>query len=140
MSHLVITLLRICCDEVTDDFLEGLEDEFGWRLTVFDVNGGTTKREEIPMPGMEKVEAGSEHTTNRELARLGPECQEAWLEFWDQDTFSSDDLLGRLEIRRDGTGRLTLTAGLDAQDLGGGAYRLVGEQGRYVVWLKLERV
>lgn len=98
MSHLVITLLRIRCDEVTDDFLEGLEDEFDWRLTVFEVNGGTTRREEIPMPSMEKIEAGSEHTINRELARLGPECQEAWLEFWDRDTFSSDDLLGRLEV------------------------------------------
>jgi len=87
-----------------------------------------------------KTEAGSEHTINRELARLGPECQEARLEFWDRDTFSSDDLPGRLEILRDGTGRLTLTAGLDAEGLGGGAYRLFGEQGRHVVRLKLERM
>ena len=52
------------------------------------------------MPELESVEAGSEHTVNRELGRLGPDAVTAELEFWDSDTFSSDDLLGRILIRR----------------------------------------
>ena len=31
MSEIVLTLHKIYCDEVTDDFLKGLTDEFGFR-------------------------------------------------------------------------------------------------------------
>ena len=138
MGQMVITLLRVRCDETTDDFLEGLTDEFGWRLCAFDMAGDKAwAAEEIPMAGMESVEAGSEHTVNRELGRLSPDTQTAELEFWDKDTFSSDDLLGRILIRRS-EGGLVVTAGESATDLGGGAFRLSGEQGNYTVWLDIK--
>jgi len=136
MSELVITLLRVVCDEVTDDFLEGLTDEFGWRITATGAPGETPLfREEIPMAGMESVAAGSKHELNRELWRLGPEWQEARLEFWDKDTFSRDDMLGRIEITRDGKGSFTVQAGESAEDVGEGAFRLTGEGGDYKVWI-----
>lgn len=138
MSEMVITLVRVKCDEVTDDFLEGLTDEFGWRVCAFDAAGDEAMRvEEIPMKGMEAVEAGSDHTLDRELARVGPEAWMAQVEFWDQDTFGSDDLLGWIEIRRGESG-LTMSAGTSTEDLGNGAFRLTGEDGDYTVWLKVE--
>lgn len=139
MRDLVITLVRVRCDEATDDFLEGLTDEFGWRICGFDAAGDQSAwLEEIPMEGMESVEAGSEHTLNRELARLGPESLMAQLEFWDKDTFGSDDLLGLIEVRRDGEDGLTVTAGTSTEALGDGAFRLTGEAGDYTVWLTIE--
>ena len=138
MGHMVITLLRVRCDETTDDFLEGLTDEFGWRLSAFDMAGDKAwSAEEIPMAGLETVEAGSEHTVNRELGRLGPDMHTAELEFWDKDTFSSDDLLGRILIRR-GKDGLVVNAGESATDMGGGCFRLTGEQGDYTVWLDIK--
>ena len=138
MPQLVITLLKVRCDEVTDDFMEGLTDEFGWRLSAFDTAGDKSwGAEEIPMAGMESVGPGSEHTINRELGRFGPEMQTAELEFWDKDTFSSDDLLGRILIRRALEG-LVVSAGESATDLGGGCFRLTGEQGDYRVWLEIK--
>ncbi len=139
MSEMVITLLRVRCDEVTDDFLEGLTDEFGWRLTVYDMDGRSTITEAIPMPGLEAVSAGSDHTVDGEIGRLGPQVQEAWLEFWDQDTFSENDLLGRIEIRRDGAGRLRASASLSAAQLEDGSFHLTGEQGDYTVWLRFDQ-
>jgi hypothetical protein len=137
MGQIVITLLKVRCAETTDDFLEGVTDEFGWRLRGFDSAGDKAwAAEEIPMAGMESVEAGSEHELNRELGRLGPETHSAELEFWDKDTFSADDLLGRILIRRAASG-LEVTAGDSATDLGGGAFRLTGEQGDYTVWLEV---
>ena len=138
MSEMMITLVRVRCDEVTDDFLEGLNDEFGWRLTVYDLNGKSTMTEEVPMVGMEAGKAGTEYMLDRELGRIGPEGYEAWLEFWEQDTFSEDDLLGRLEIRRDGTGGLTVSPSLSTTEHGDGCYRLTGHHGDYTVWLKFE--
>ena len=136
MGELVVTLLKVRCDETTDDFLEGLTDEFGWRLSAFDNAGDKAwSGEEIPMRGMESVEAGSEHTLNRELGRLGPDTGTAELEFWDKDTFGSDDLLGRILIRRGNDG-FDVRAGQSATDLGGGCFRLLGEQGDYTVWLE----
>ena len=58
MSEMVITLVKVRCDEVTDDFLEGLADEFGWRITIHGTDGETLVTEEIPMEGMEQVAAG----------------------------------------------------------------------------------
>src|SRR5437762_4275562 len=101
MSDILITLQRVFCDEVTDDFLEGLTDEVGFRLCGFDMAGDKSfSAEAIPMPGMEVVEAGATYELNRELGRLGPDNQTAELEFWEKDTFSADDLLGRIMIRR----------------------------------------
>lgn len=141
MSELVITLRRVVCEEVTDDFLEGLTDEFGWKLNARDASGERgLKLQELPMPEMASVAAGSDHTLDRELLRLGPEWREAQLEFWDKDTFSADDLLGRIEIRRDGEGGLQVVAGTTARDLGSGAFHLTGEQGDYTVWLEFEEV
>ena len=138
MSDVVITLLRVRCDEVTDDFLEGLTDEFGWRVCGFDATGDETVRlEQIPMTGMESIDPGSDRTLNRELARIGPEAWMAQVEFWDQDTFGSDDLLGWVEIRR-GDGGLAVSAGTSTEDLGNGAFRLTGADGDYTVWLKIE--
>ena len=90
------------------------------------------------MRKMEAVESGSEHRLNRELGRLGPGWRSVKLEFWDKDTFSADDLLGRIEIRRDGQGKFTVAAGESAEDLGGGRFRLTGEGGNYLVWLAFE--
>lgn len=138
MNDLVITLQKVYCDEVTDDFLEGLTDEFGFRLCGYDRAGDKSwSAEEIPMAGMEAVEAGSTHELNRELGRLGPEHRTAELEFWEKDTFTSDDLLGRILIRREGP-RPTITATEGATDLGGGCYRLRCAQGEYRVWLDIE--
>jgi hypothetical protein len=139
MSELVITLVRVVCDEVTDDFLEGVTDEFGWRLTASGATGeGSLFREEIPMAGMENVAAGSEHELNRELWRLGPEWTSARLEFWDKDTFSRDDLLGRIEITRDGRGTVTVRAGESARVAEDGSFHLTGEGGDYKVWLSFQ--
>ena len=90
------------------------------------------------MRRMEAVAPGSEHRLNCELVRLGPGWRTAKLEFWDKDTFSANDLLGRIEIRRDGQGRIAVTAGRAAQDLGSGRFRLTGEGGDYRVWLAFE--
>jgi hypothetical protein len=137
MNDIVITLQRVFCDEVTDDFLEGLTDEFGFRLCGFDAAGDRVFLvEQIPMPGMEVVEAGSTHELNRELGRLGPENHSAELEFWEKDTFSADDLLGRILVRRGGAG-LQVQAGESATDLGGGCYLLKCGQGEYKVWLDI---
>ena len=138
MSELVITLLRVRCDEVTDDFLEGLTDEFGWRLTVYDMDGKPRTTEEIPMTGMESVAAGTEHTLNRELGTVPSTSHEAWLEFWDQDTFSEDDLLGRIEIRRDADGRLIVSPSLHANLLDDGSFNLTGHMGDYTLWLQFD--
>jgi hypothetical protein len=139
MSEMVITLLKVKCDEITDDFLEGVTDEFGFRVCAFDAAGDETLRvEEIPMKGLEKIEPRSVHEPNRELARVGPGAWMAQVEFWDEDTFGTDDLLGWIEIRRgDGPG-LTLSPGESTEDVGGGAFRLTGEGGDYTVWLKVE--
>ena len=135
MGDVVITLLKVRCDETTDDFLEGLTDEFGWRLTAFDMAGDKAwGSEEVPMRGMEAVDAGSEHTLNRELGRIGPDMHTAELEFLDKDTFGPDDLLGRILIRR-GKNGIEVKAGESATDLGGGCFHLLGEQGDYTVWL-----
>jgi hypothetical protein len=141
MTELVITLLRVSCEEVTDDFLEGLTDEFGWRCTARDASGNTVlQREELPMAELAEVAAGSKHDVNRELLRLGPQIREAHLEFWDKDLFSPNDLLGRLEIRRDGAGELAVTPVQSARSLGDGGYRLTGEGGDYTVWIRFEEV
>lgn len=138
MSEIVITLQRVFCDEVTDDFLEGLTDEFGFRLCGFDPAGDKIwSAEEIPMAGMEVVEAGSTTELNRELGRLGPESLTAELEFWEKDTFSSDDLLGRIFIRR-GPDGIEVKAGESATDLGGGCFLLQCGQGEYKVWLDIK--
>jgi hypothetical protein len=138
MSDLVITLQKVYCDEVTDDFLEGLTDEFGFRLCGFDHAGDKVwSAEELPMAGMESVEAGSTHELNRELGRLGPDSHTAELDFWEKDTFSSDDLLGRILIRRGDRG-LAITAGEGATDLGDGCYLLKCGQGEYKVWLEIK--
>ena len=138
MSEMVITLVRVRCDEVTDDFLEGLTDEFGWRLTVYDAAGKPRTTEEIPMAGMESVAAGSEHTLDRELGTVPEACHEAWLEFWDQDTFSEDDLIGRIEIRRDTDGRLTVSPSLYSVLLEDGSFNMTGHLGDYTVWLRFD--
>jgi hypothetical protein len=139
VSELAITLQRVVCEEVTDDFLEGLSDEIGWKLVARDSTGERVQRlGELPMPELELVTAGREYQVNRELARLGPEWVEAELEFWDKDTFSRDDLLGHVDIHRDGKGSFTVTPGITAHDLGHGAYRLTGEHGDYTVWLSFE--
>ena len=135
MSDLVITLRKVYCDEVTDDFLEGLTDEFGFRLCGFDAAGDKVfEAEEIPMAGMDVVEATKTYQLDRELGRLGPETHTAELEFWEKDTFSSDDLLGRIMIRR-GNGRPTVTAGENATDLGEGCWLLRCGQGEYKAWI-----
>ena len=72
----------------------------------------------------------------RALRMLHPGSQSAELEFWDKDSFSSDDLLGRVLIRRSEDG-FVVTAGQSASDLGGGCYRLTGEQGDYRIWLEI---
>ena len=90
------------------------------------------------MRKMEAVGPGSEHTLNRKLGRLGPAWRSAKLEFWDKDTFSADDLLGRIEVRRDGRGNFSVAAGESAEDLGGGRFRLTGSGGKYLVWLALD--
>ena len=118
MSEMMITLVRVRCDKVTDDFLEGLSDEFGWRLTVYDLNGKSTMTKEVPMVGLEAVKAGAEYMLDRDLGRIGPEGYEAWLEFWERDTFGEDDLLGRHEIRRDGTSALTVSPSLSTTEHG----------------------
>lgn len=136
MSEIVITLLKVRCDEVTDDFLEGLTDEFGWRICGYGPSGEVVQTvEEIPMKGLEAVEAGSVHEVGRELARIREEASVAQVEFWDQDTFGEDDLLGWIEVRRTDDERLELRAGEWAEDLGGGAFRLGGADGDYTVWL-----
>ena len=136
MSELVITLIKVRCDEVTDDFLEGLTDEFGWRLTVYE---GEDERvtEEIPMAGMEEVPAGSEHTLNRLLGTVPPSSQEAWLEFWEKDRFSDDDLLGRIEFHREGD-RIIVSPSTYATLLDDGSFNLTGHMGDYTVWLHFE--
>jgi hypothetical protein len=138
MSEMVITLVKVRCDEVTDDFLEGLTDEFGWRLTVYDAVGKPQTTEEIPMAGMEAVAAGSEHTLNRELGTVPVSCHEAWLEFWDQDTFSEDDLLGRIEIYRDGDGKLLVSPGLYTVLHDDGSFNMTGHMGDYTLWLQFD--
>jgi hypothetical protein len=139
MSDIVITLLKVRCDEITDDFLEGLTDEFGWRVSGFDTAGDEVVRvEEIPMKGLERVAAGSDHAVDRELARVGPEAWMAQVEFWDEDTFGTDDLLGWVEIRRGEGPGLTVSPGDTTADLGGGKFRLTGEGGDYTVWLRIE--
>ena len=138
MSEIVLTLHKIYCDEVTDDFLKGLTDEFGFRLCAFDMAGDKFwSAEELPMAGMESVEAGSTHTLNRELGRLTADTQTAELEFWEKDTFSADDLLGRILIRRGESG-LVISAGESATDLGGGCWRLRCGQGDYKVWVEIK--
>ena len=141
MSQIVITLLRVQCDEVTDDFLEGLTDEFGWRVCGYSPAGDAVATvEEIPMKGLEAIEAGSVHEVNRELARIGEDAWVTQVEFWDQDSLGADDLLGWIEIRRtDGQG-LEVHAGDTTQDLGGGAFRLGGADGDYTVWLDVKEV
>ena len=136
MSVLVINLIKVICDQVTDSYLEGVTDEFGWRITATGARGEAPLFcEEIPMHGMENVAAGSAHQLDRELWRLGPGWRDARLEFWDKDNFSIDDLLGRIEIHRDGQGVITIQAGESAEDLGGGEYHLTGEGGDYRVLL-----
>ena len=137
MSDIVITLQRVYCDEVTDDFLEGLTDEFGFRLRGFDMAGDKVfEAGELPMAGMEVVEATKTYELNRELGRVGPDTQTAELEFWEKDTFSSDDLLGRIFIRREAPG-ITVKAGENATDLGGGCWLLRCGQGEYKAWLDI---
>jgi hypothetical protein len=139
MSELVITLVRVACEEVTDDFLEGITDEVGWKLRAHDASGKQVLAlKQLPMPELACVAAGSTHELNREILRLGPECREAELEFWDHDTFTPNDLLGRIEISRDGEGALSVRAGKTARDLGEGAFHLTGEHGDYRVWLRFE--
>ena len=138
MSEMVITLVKVRCDEVTDDFLEGLTDEFGWRLTLYDGEAEPRMTEEIPMAGMESVAAGSEHTLNRELGVFPAACNEAWLEFWDEDTFSDNDLLGRIEIRRDPDGTILVSPSLYTTLLDDGSFNMTGHMGDYTVWLQFE--
>ena len=135
MSDIVITLQKVFCDEVTDDFLEGLTDEFGFHLRGFDMAGDKTfEAVELPMAGMEVVEPNKTYQLNRELGRLGSECLTVELEFWEKDTFSSDDLLGRIHIKRLPSG-LKLEAGDNATDLGDGCWLLRCGQGEYKAWL-----
>ena len=138
MSELSITLLRVQCEEVTDDFLEGITDEFGWRLTQYDAQGGSRVSEQIPMDGLGDVAAGSEHVVDRELCRIGPDCDHACLEFWDRDTFSEDDLLGRIEIVREKSGDFTVRPSLYAKVLEDGSFNLTGHMGDYTVWLSFD--
>src|SRR5688572_13724220 len=130
MSQLVITLLRVHCDEVTDDFLEGMTDEVGWKLKAKDATGTQVlKVKQLPMEELSGVARGSDHAVNRELVRLSNEWREAELEFWDHDIFTPNDLLGRLHIVRDGSGQFSVTAGKTAEDVGGGEYHLTGQDG-----------
>jgi hypothetical protein len=139
MTELVITLLRVECEEVTDDFLEGLTDEFGWKCYARDAEGETVLQlVDLPMAELAEVAAGSEHELNKELVRLGPQVREADLEFWDKDSFSPNDLLGRLEIRRNGSGKVDVTPGESTRVLEDGSYHLTGEGGDYRVWLSFE--
>ena len=139
MSTMAITLRRVACTRVTDTFFEGSTDEFGWRIVASGASGyDPAIREEIPMRGMEAVKAGSDHKLDRDLARLGPKLRKVELEFWDQDKFSKDDLLGRVEIVRDGKGKFSVTAGESTADLGEGRFRLTGGGGDYMVWLVLD--
>jgi hypothetical protein len=138
MSELAITLVRLCCDEVTDDFLEGLTDEFGWRLTMYDAQGGSQVTEQIPMEGLGEVAAGTEHAVDQEICRIGLGCDHAWLEFWDRDTFSDDDLLGRIEITREENGDFTVRPGLYTKVLEDGSFNLTGHMGDYTLWLRFD--
>ena len=139
MSQLVITLLHLSCTEVTDDFMEGLTDEIGWKLVATDDSGNRVLRlGELPMRELETVKAGHDYPVNREIARLQSEWTHAELEFWDKDTFNRDDLLGHIDITRDGKGALQVMAGITARDLGDGAFHLHGEHGDYRVWLRFE--
>ena len=140
MSEIVVTLQKVYCDEVTDDFIEGLTDEVGFRLCAFDASGDKCwSAEEIPTAGLGVVEAGTEYMIGRELGRLPAETQTGELEFWEKDTFSSDDLLGRIFIRR-GMQGLEITAGEGATDLGSGCWRLRCGQGDYKVWIDVAEV
>lgn len=139
MSRIVITLVRVKCDEVTDDLLEGVTDEFGWRVVGYGPAGdAVATAEEIPMEGLDEMEAGSVHEVNRELARVGEDAAITQVEFWDQDTLGADDLLGWIEIRRIDGGGLEILPGDATQDLGGGAFRLGGAGGDYTVWLDVK--
>ena len=139
MSELVITLVRVDCEEVTDDFLEGLTDEFGWKCFARDASGkNVLQREELPMAELASVAAGSEHHINRELVRLGPDVREAELEFWDKDMFSPNDLLGRIQIRRTGSGDLDVAPGTSARRMDDGSFHLTGEGGDYRIWLSFD--
>jgi hypothetical protein len=136
MTELTITLLRVACAKVTDSLAEGGTDEFGWRLLAKNATGDKTfKREEIPMSKMESVKPGSEHKLDRALPTLGPQWRKATLEFWEKDTFSGDDLLGRIEIERKAEGPPTVRAAESTTDLSGGRFRLTGGGGDYRVWL-----
>ena len=138
MSEMVITLVKVRCDEVTDDFLEGLADEFGWRITIHGTDGETVVTEEIPMEGMEQVAAGSMHTLEREIGSVPAACAEAWLEFWDKDTFSEDDLLGRIEIKHDGTDTFLVSPSLYTVVLDDGSFNMTGHMGDYTIWLEFD--
>jgi hypothetical protein len=141
MTQLVITLLRVHCDEVTDDFLEGMTDEVGWKLKAKDGDGKQVlKVKELPMAELSSVARGSDHEVNRELVRLSHEWREAELEFWDHDIFTPNDLLGRLHITRDGAGQFTVKAGKTAEDLGDGQYHMTGQDGDYRFWVKFEEL
>ena len=141
MSQLVITLLRVHCDEVTDDFLEGMSDEVGWKLKAKDAAGKQLLNvKQMPMAELASMVRGTDYTVNREIVRLSNEWREAELEFWDHDIFTPNDLLGRLHIKRDGGGTFTVTAGKTAEDLGGGQYHMTGEDSDYRFWLQFEEV
>jgi hypothetical protein len=85
---------------------------------------------------MEEVAAGSTHTLDRELASVPAASAQAWLEFWDKDTFSEDDLLGRIEIRHDGTDTFLVSPSLYTVVLDDGSFNMTGHMGDYTVWLE----
>ena len=137
MSELTITILRVACTRPTDTLVEGSTDETGWRLIARNEAGKTMTKEAIPDGKLVGLRKGSDVKLNRELPPLGPQWRTATLEFWEKDSFSSDDLLGRIEIQRNEGGEPDLSAGDAATDLGDGRFRLTGGGGDYKVSLRL---
>ena len=136
MSELTIKILRVACTTPTDSLAEGSTDEVGWRLIAKNAAGDKTlTKEEIPVARLVGLKKGSDVKLNRELPPLGPQWESAVVEFWDKDSFSSDDLLGRIELERKPGSEPDVRAGDTATDLGDGRFRLTGGGGDYMVWL-----
>jgi hypothetical protein len=135
MSELTIKILRVACARPTDSLAEGGTDEVGWRLIAKNEAGDKAlTKEEIPVARLVGLEQGSDVKLNRELPPLGPQWRSVVVEFWEKDSFSGDDLLGRIAIERT-EGAPDVSAGETATDLGDGRFRLTGGGGDYMVWL-----
>jgi hypothetical protein len=136
MSELTIKILRLACTRPTDSLAEGTTDEVGWRLIAKNEAGDRSMtREEIPVPRLVGVGAGADVKLDRELPPLGPQWRTVVLEFWDKDSFSKDDLLGRIQIERKAGTAPEVAALETAVSLREGRFRLTGAGGDYMVWL-----